>query len=125
MGKEEKKVLSFESERELREQGPCKKAFLSPEEAANVLGVSLRYVYDLLKAEVLPRVKLGKRTLVPVDVVRALKVKALAEGTFSPGPRWWLRYKRFKNLVEELRREELEQEEAKRSKAKEGGLKGT
>lgn len=42
------------------------KLLLSPEEAAEILGVTRSTVYDLMRMRVLTSVKIGRRRLVPV-----------------------------------------------------------
>jgi len=76
-------------ERTVFEHGE-ERLFLSPAQAQRLLGISRAYLFLLLKRELLPRVKLGGRTLIPYDVLLRLREKALKEGTFVAKPRWWL-----------------------------------
>ncbi|PPK92516.1 excisionase family DNA binding protein [Kineococcus xinjiangensis] len=46
------------------------KLLLSPEEAAEVLGVGRSTVYDLMRMRLLPSVKIGRSRRVPVDALR-------------------------------------------------------
>ena len=48
------------------------KLLLSPEEAAEVLGVTRSTIYDLLRMRILKSVKIGRRRLVPVQACREL-----------------------------------------------------
>lgn len=52
---------------------------LSPEEAAEVLGVTRSAVYDLLRMRLLASVKIGRRRLVPVQACKDLVDRMIAE----------------------------------------------
>ena len=52
---------------------------LSPEEAAEVLGVTRSAVYDLLRMRLLASVKIGRRRLVPVQACKELVDRMIAE----------------------------------------------
>ncbi len=55
------------------------KLLLSPEEAAEVLGVARSTVYDLMRMRLLVSVKIGRRRLVPVTACRDLVERMVAE----------------------------------------------
>ncbi len=55
------------------------KLLLSPEEAAEVLGVARSTVYDLMRMRLLVSVKIGRRRLVPVAACRDLVERMVAE----------------------------------------------
>lgn len=55
------------------------KLLLSPEEAAEVLGVARSTVYDLIRMRVLTSVKIGRRRLVPVTACRELVDRMVEE----------------------------------------------
>jgi excisionase family DNA binding protein len=55
------------------------KLLLTPEEAADVLGLSRSTVYDLIRLNELASVKIGKARRVPVEACRAF-VERLAHG---------------------------------------------
>ncbi|MGL4176369.1 MAG: helix-turn-helix domain-containing protein [Dermatophilaceae bacterium] len=55
------------------------KLLLSPEEAADVLGVARSTVYDLIRMRVLVSVKIGRRRLVPVRACHDLVDRMLEE----------------------------------------------
>ncbi|WP_240894974.1 MULTISPECIES: helix-turn-helix domain-containing protein [Kineococcus] len=46
------------------------KLLLSPEEAAEVLGVGRSTVYDLMRMRLLPSVKIGRSRRIPVEALR-------------------------------------------------------
>jgi len=46
------------------------KLLVSPEEAAECLGVGRSTVYDLMRARVLPSVKIGRARRIPVQALR-------------------------------------------------------
>ena len=46
------------------------KLLLSPEEAAEVLGVGRSTVYDLMRMRLLPSVKIGRSRRVPAEALR-------------------------------------------------------
>ena len=48
------------------------KLLLSPEEAAEVLGITRSTIYDLIRMRVLTSVKIGRRRLIPTDACREL-----------------------------------------------------
>ena len=48
------------------------KLLLSPEEAAEVLGITRSTIYDLLRMRILTSIKIGRRRLVPVQACREL-----------------------------------------------------
>lgn len=48
------------------------KLLLSPEEAAEVLGVARSTIYDLMRMRLLTSVKIGRRRLVPVRACHEL-----------------------------------------------------
>ena len=55
------------------------KLLLSPEEAANVLGVARSTVYDLMRMRLLVSVKIGRRRLVPASACRELVDRLVEE----------------------------------------------
>jgi excisionase family DNA binding protein len=55
------------------------KLLLSPEEAAEALGVARSTVYDLIRMRVLASVKIGRRRLVPVAACREMVERMLSE----------------------------------------------
>ncbi len=55
------------------------KLLLSPEEAAEVLGVARSTIYDLMRMRVLTSVKIGRRRLVPVQACRDLVDRMVEE----------------------------------------------
>ncbi len=55
------------------------KLLLSPEEAADVLGVARSTVYDLMRMRFLVSVKIGRRRLVPVSACRELVDRLVEE----------------------------------------------
>ena len=48
------------------------KLLLSPDEAAEVLGVGRAAVYDLMRSEVLRSVRIGRRRLIPVTALQEM-----------------------------------------------------
>jgi excisionase family DNA binding protein len=52
---------------------------LSPEEAAEVLGVTRSTIYDLMRMRLLVSIKIGRRRLVPVKACRDLVDRMMAE----------------------------------------------
>jgi excisionase family DNA binding protein len=46
------------------------KLLLSPEEAAEVLGITRSTIYDLIRMRLLTSVKIGRRRLVPMQACR-------------------------------------------------------
>ena len=54
---------------------------LSPEEAAEVLGVARSTIYDLMRMRLLVSIKIGRRRLVPVRACRDLVDRMMAEST--------------------------------------------
>jgi excisionase family DNA binding protein len=55
------------------------KLLLSPEEAADVLGVGRSTVYDLMRLRVLRSVKIGRYCRIPTDACRELVDRLVAE----------------------------------------------
>lgn len=55
------------------------KLLLSPEEAAEVLGVTRSTIYDLMRMRILASVKIGRRRLVPVTACRELVDRMVSE----------------------------------------------
>ena len=55
------------------------KLLLSPEEAADALGLSRTTVYDLMRLRLLGSVKIGRRRLIPADACRDLVARLTAE----------------------------------------------
>jgi excisionase family DNA binding protein len=55
------------------------KLLLSPEEAADVLGVGRSTVYDLMRLKVLRSVKIGRYRKVPADACRELVNRLVEE----------------------------------------------
>lgn len=55
------------------------KLLLSPEEAAEVLGVTRSTIYDLMRMRILTSVKIGRRRLVPVSACRELVDRMVSE----------------------------------------------
>lgn len=60
---------------------------LSVDDVSALLGVTRRYVYQMLYAGQLESVKLGRRRLVPADSVDALVARLRAEARSKPLPR--------------------------------------
>ncbi len=58
---------------------PDPRYLYSPEEAAHRLGISRSKVYQLIKARWLTSIKIGRRTLISDDEVRALISRLVAE----------------------------------------------
>lgn len=52
---------------------------LSPEEAAEVLGVTRSTIYDLMRMRILTSVKIGRRRLVPVKACHELVDRMVEE----------------------------------------------
>lgn len=48
---------------------PIEKKTYSVEEAAQVIGISARYMYDLVKTEGFPVIQVGRRLLVPIKAL--------------------------------------------------------
>ncbi|MFP5346124.1 MAG: helix-turn-helix domain-containing protein [Actinomycetes bacterium] len=57
------------------------KLLLSPEEAAEVLGVTRSTIYDLMRTRILASVKIGRRRLVPVKACRDMVERMVEEST--------------------------------------------
>lgn len=55
------------------------KLLLSPEDAAEVLGVTRSTVYDLIRMKLLGSVKIGRRRLVPVKASREMVDRMVEE----------------------------------------------
>lgn len=55
------------------------KLLLSPEEAAEVLGVTLSTIYDLMRMRLLASVKIGRRRLVPVKACHEMVDRMVEE----------------------------------------------
>jgi excisionase family DNA binding protein len=55
------------------------KLLLSPEEAAEVLGVTRSTIYDLMRMRILASVKIGRRRLVPVKACREMVERMVEE----------------------------------------------
>lgn len=55
------------------------KLLLSPEEAAEVLGVTRSTIYDLMRMRILASVKIGRRRLVPVKACRDMVERMVEE----------------------------------------------
>lgn len=55
------------------------KLLLSPEEAAEVLGITRSTIYDLIRMRVLTSVKIGRRRLVPADACRRLVARMVTD----------------------------------------------
>jgi excisionase family DNA binding protein len=55
------------------------KLLLSPEEAAEVLGVTRSTIYDLLRMRLLASVKIGRRRLVPVKACHEMVDRMVEE----------------------------------------------
>lgn len=55
------------------------KLLLSPEEAAEVLGVTRSTIYDLMRMRILASVKIGRRRLVPVRACREMVDRMVEE----------------------------------------------
>ena len=51
---------------------PVKRLFYRPQEAADVLGISVRKVHELIAAGTVPSVRLGRTRLVPVAALERL-----------------------------------------------------
>ncbi|GGM99309.1 MULTISPECIES: helix-turn-helix domain-containing protein [Terrabacter] len=54
------------------------KLLLSPEEAAEILGVTRSTIYDLMRMRILASIKIGRRRLVPVQACEEM-VKRMVE----------------------------------------------
>ncbi|GAB2752697.1 hypothetical protein GCM10027039_08420 [Terrabacter koreensis] len=54
------------------------KLLLSPEEAAEILGVTRSTIYDLMRMRILASIKIGRRRLVPVEACQEM-VKRMVE----------------------------------------------
>jgi excisionase family DNA binding protein len=55
------------------------KLLLSPEEAAEVLGVTRSTIYDLMRMRLLASVKIGRRRLVPVKACHEMVDRMVEE----------------------------------------------
>jgi excisionase family DNA binding protein len=55
------------------------KLLLSPEEAAEVLGVTRSTIYDLIRMRILTSVKIGRRRLVPVQACKEMVDRLVEE----------------------------------------------
>jgi excisionase family DNA binding protein len=55
------------------------KLLLSPEEAAEVLGVTRSTIYDLMRMRILTSVKIGRRRLVPVKACEEMVDRMVEE----------------------------------------------
>jgi excisionase family DNA binding protein len=55
------------------------KLLLSPEEAAEVLGVTRSTIYDLMRMRILASVKIGRRRLVPVKACHEMVDRMVEE----------------------------------------------
>ncbi len=62
-----------------RKVSEVEKLLLSPEEAAEVLGVTRSTIYDLMRMRILASVKIGRRRLVPVTACRELVDRMVSE----------------------------------------------
>lgn len=70
-----------EKSREPRE--PLERLFYRPREAANVLGISVRKMHELIAGGSVPSVRLGRTRLVPVAALKRLAESpdsSIAEG---------------------------------------------
>lgn len=57
------------------------KLLLSPEEAAEVLGVARSTIYDLMRMRLLTSIKIGRRRLVPAAACRELVDRMVSEAS--------------------------------------------
>jgi excisionase family DNA binding protein len=55
------------------------KLLLSPEEAAEVLGITRSTIYDLIRMRLLTSVKIGRRRLVPMQACRDMVDRLVEE----------------------------------------------
>ena len=55
------------------------KLLLSPEEAAEILGVTRSTIYDLMRMRILASIKIGRRRLVPVEACREMVERMVEE----------------------------------------------
>ncbi|KJK11904.1 hypothetical protein UB45_11825 [Terrabacter sp. 28] len=55
------------------------KLLLSPEEAAEILGVTRSTIYDLMRMRILASIKIGRRRLVPVDACKEMVERMVEE----------------------------------------------
>ena len=55
------------------------KLLLSPEEAAEILGVTRSTIYDLMRMRILASIKIGRRRLVPVQACHELVERMVQE----------------------------------------------
>ena len=55
-----------------RPREPVKRLFYRPQEAADVLGISVRKMRQLIAADTVPSVRLGRTRLVPVAALERL-----------------------------------------------------
>jgi excisionase family DNA binding protein len=55
------------------------KLLLSPEEAAEVLGVARSTIYDLIRMRLLTSVKIGRRRLIPMQACRDMVERMVEE----------------------------------------------
>lgn len=55
------------------------KLLLSPEEAAEILGVTRSTIYDLVRMRILASIKIGRRRLVPVQACKEMVDRMVEE----------------------------------------------
>ncbi|WP_323101169.1 helix-turn-helix domain-containing protein [Intrasporangium sp. YIM S08009] len=55
------------------------KLLLSPEEAAEILGVTRSTIYDLMRMRILASIKIGRRRLVPVEACKEMVERMVEE----------------------------------------------
>ena len=55
------------------------KLLLSPEEAAEILGVTRSTIYDLMRMRILASIKIGRRRLVPVQACEEMVRRMVEE----------------------------------------------
>lgn len=55
------------------------KLLLSPEEAAEILGVTRSTIYDLMRMRILASIKIGRRRLVPVQACKEMVDRMVEE----------------------------------------------
>lgn len=55
------------------------KLLLSPEEAAEILGVARSTIYDLIRMRLLASVKIGRRRLIPTQACRDMVDRMVEE----------------------------------------------
>lgn len=71
-------VMTTRPEAGIGRTGAVERLLLSPEEAAEMLGVTRSTVYDLLRMRLLTSVKIGRRRLVPVAACREMVDRIIA-----------------------------------------------